>query len=290
MTSDSSEASSECGSVSSSSTSFQSVETSPPSPTKPRRRPPVSRRLNSIGDDPALLVGKVLTRLNRSASHPVLTLDFADDTSFQILVDGYDPMHPGLPKSLEMDAALQALLDTAGSSGQARVNLTIKGCALITLTDKAFHADRSAAARPAGKFEQRWDQNHTGVALRFAEDGGAWHCVWATLADYDDRSDHPDRAESLGTIDEEKRSAKPKDSEGKGESLFEKKDAKDAEKSPAKYQTRKVSDPSSQRPTTCIFRSYDDVYIRELVRTPRTPRKQHKPRQRTAGSLEDITK
>ncbi|EIW83135.1 hypothetical protein CONPUDRAFT_143137 [Coniophora puteana RWD-64-598 SS2] len=289
MTSDSSEASSECGSVPSSSTSLQSSETPPPSPTKPRRPPPVPRRLDSIGDDPSLLVGKVLTRLSRSANHPVLTLDFADDTSFQILVDGYDPMHPGLPKSLEMDAALQALLDTAGTSGQARVNFTVKACALITLTDKAFHSDRSATVRPAGKSEQRWDQNHTGVALRFAEDGGGWHCVWATLADYEDQSDVSNRTQSKGTK-EEKASSKPKDSKDEESSPFKGRDRKNSQNPAPKPRDRKISEPSLSRPATCVFRSYDDVYIRKLIRTPHTPRKQHKPKQRTIGSLEDITK
>jgi hypothetical protein len=63
-----------------------------PSPTKPRRRP-VPLRLQSLGVDPSLLVGKVLTKLSRSSKHPTLTLDFSDNTTFQILVDGYDPVH-----------------------------------------------------------------------------------------------------------------------------------------------------------------------------------------------------
>ncbi|KAG1867378.1 hypothetical protein F4604DRAFT_1927690 [Suillus subluteus] len=167
--------------------------TSPlPSPSKSRRRP-VPLRLQSLGIDPSLLVGKVLTKLSRSLKHPTLTLDFSDNTTFQILVDGYDPVHRGLPKELEMDSSLEQLLTT----GQAHVEWTIKNCALITLTDKAFESRER---------EQRWDQNHTGVAFRFFEDQ-MWHCVWATLTDHD-----------------------------RG---------------------------------TCVFRSYDDVYIDQLHRSPR---------------------
>jgi len=61
-----------------------------PSSSSKSRRHPVPR---SMGVDPSLLVGKVLTRLSRSLKHPTLTLDFADNTTFQILVDGYDPVH-----------------------------------------------------------------------------------------------------------------------------------------------------------------------------------------------------
>ncbi|KAH7929893.1 hypothetical protein BV22DRAFT_1001960 [Leucogyrophana mollusca] len=172
----------------------------PPSPTKSRRRP-VPLRLHSIGVDPHLLVGKVLTRLSRSPKHPALTLDFADNTTFQVLIDGYDPIHPGLPKQLEMDPSLEALLHTP--SGHAHVDLTIDDCALITMSDKAFQSS------PSTHSEQRWDQNHTAVAFRFVQDR-AWHCVWASL------SDHQHGA--------------------------------------------------------CVFRSYDDVYIHQLQRSPRKRR------------------
>ncbi|KAG2150522.1 hypothetical protein DEU56DRAFT_780486 [Suillus clintonianus] len=174
----------------------------PPSPSKPRRRRPVPLRLQGIGVDPSLLVGKVLRRLSRSSKHPTLTLDFSDNTTFQILVDGYDPVHRGLPKELEMDSSLEQLLNTP--TKQALVEWTIEDCALITLTDKAFESRER---------EQRWDQNHSGVAFRFSEDR-MWHCVWATLTDHDDG--------------------------------------------------------------TCVFRSYDDVYIDQLHRSPRK-RRAHVP-------------
>jgi hypothetical protein len=95
-----------------------------------------------------------------------------------------------------MDSSLEQLLTT----GQAHVEWTIKDCALITLTDKAFESRER---------EQRWDQNHTGVAFRCLEDR-MWHCVWATLTDHDHDK--------------------------------------------------------------CVFRSYDDVYIDQLHRSPRKHR------------------
>src|ERR1700722_95200 len=73
-----------------------------PSPSKMSGRRP-SRGLNAVGIDPADLVGKVLTRVRRSPPHPTLTLDFSDNTTFQILVDGYDPVHRGIPKELVTD-------------------------------------------------------------------------------------------------------------------------------------------------------------------------------------------
>ena len=60
---------------------------------KPRRHP-VPLRLDSVGIDPSILTGKVLTKIQRSSKHPSIQLHFADDTAYQILVDGYDPVHP----------------------------------------------------------------------------------------------------------------------------------------------------------------------------------------------------
>lgn len=65
----------------------------PPSPMKSRRRP-VPLRLESVGVDPSTLVGKVLTNIRRSSRHPSMQLRFSDDTTYQILVDGYNPTHP----------------------------------------------------------------------------------------------------------------------------------------------------------------------------------------------------
>ncbi|KAG1770483.1 hypothetical protein EDD22DRAFT_866210, partial [Suillus occidentalis] len=141
------------------------VSCAPPLPSQKPRRRPVPLRLQSLG------VGKVLTKLSRSSKHPTLTLDFSDNTTFQILVDGYDPVHRWVfQKNLKWTSSLEQLLTT----GQAHVEWTIKDCALITLTDKAFESRER---------EQRWDQNHTGVAFRCFEDR-VWHCVWATLTDH----------------------------------------------------------------------------------------------------------
>ncbi|THU95404.1 hypothetical protein K435DRAFT_755941 [Dendrothele bispora CBS 962.96] len=185
------------------SSSVTSEASAPPSPTK-RPRPP-SLRLDHVGVDPSELIGKVLSRARRSPKHPVITLDFTDNTSFQILVDGYNPRLRGIPKELEMDEFFDELV-AAGL-----VDLEIVDCALITLQDKAF--DRTADAR--------WDQKHLGIAIKFAEENPHWHCVWATLREFDD---------SL---------------------------------------------------KSCIFRSYDDVYIDRLDRSPRkrsSPRKMAFPK------------
>ncbi|KAL4080322.1 hypothetical protein V8B97DRAFT_735122 [Scleroderma yunnanense] len=153
---------------------------------------------------PAKMCRPVPLRISRSQKHPCMQLHFADDTSYQILVDGYDPVHRGVPKALEMDPILESLLDAA--DGQAKLDRTIDHCALVTLTDKAFEAKQR---------EHRWDQNHTGVAFRFSEDQ-VWHCVWATLSDHENGM--------------------------------------------------------------CIFRSYDDVYLDQLHRSP------HKRRSRAPSS------
>lgn len=104
----------------------------------------------------------------------------------------------GLPKQLEMDPTLASLMDAA--DGQLDVAYTMEDCVLITLTDKAFDVKQR---------EQRWDQNHTGLAFKFREDR-SWHCVWATLTDRDNGH--------------------------------------------------------------CVFRSYDDVYLDQLQRSPRKRR------------------
>ncbi|KAJ7496016.1 hypothetical protein B0H11DRAFT_880855 [Mycena galericulata] len=95
----------------------------------------------------------------------------------QICVDGYDPVHRGLPKALEMDPALSDLFAAEGGRG-----LRVADCALITLEDKAFAIKPNDAAP-----EDRWDQRHLGVAFKFDTSGvgDGWHCVWAILQDHD---------------------------------------------------------------------------------------------------------
>ncbi|TFK54194.1 hypothetical protein OE88DRAFT_1675676 [Heliocybe sulcata] len=231
------------GSGSGRSTSSSSSSATPPSPTTPTkpRQMPQPLRLNSIGLDPSILVGKTLTTIRRSPSHPALTLHFSDNTSFQILVDGYDPVHKGVPKELEMDDGFVGVLEActakserqrgrSASGGKLAKGKLITACALIRMTDKAFERQKIqdedvAWPRLAPSFgrESKWDQNHLGLAFKFAPSEGddmpsRWHCVWATLAEYD---------EFVGT---------------------------------------------------CTFRSYDDVYLNKLERTPRKGRSKQKLR------------
>ncbi|KAJ7091155.1 hypothetical protein C8R44DRAFT_685978 [Mycena epipterygia] len=167
----------------------------------PSRARPPPLRIDHVGINPASLVGKVLKSVRRSEKHPSLTLTFADGTRVQIMVDGYDPVHKGVPKALEMDPSLRDLLDASDA-----VHLTVTDCALITLSDKAF-ADHD-----------HWDQRHLGVAFKFAGGDAAaqWHCVWAILQDHDATT---------------------------GE---------------------------------CVFRTYDDVYLEELQRSPRKSKHRRK--------------
>ncbi|KAJ7268797.1 hypothetical protein B0H12DRAFT_958766, partial [Mycena haematopus] len=153
--------------------------------------------------NPSDLVGKVLKTVRRSEVHPSITLAFEDNTRVQIMVDGYDPVHKGVPKELEMDPSLHDLFANDGA-----VDLTVTDCALITLSDKAF-------ALPTN---DQWDQKHLGIAFKFAGEGASdaggsgWHCVWAILQDHDKAT---------------------------GE---------------------------------CVFRTYDDVYLEHLQRSPRKPK------------------
>lgn len=75
----------------------------PPSPTKSARRPPAPLRLDSVGISPKDLVGKgtlslsmlcvgrayqivaisVVHRVRRSPTHPIVTLDCTDGTTYQ---------------------------------------------------------------------------------------------------------------------------------------------------------------------------------------------------------------
>ncbi|PIL36193.1 hypothetical protein GSI_01853 [Ganoderma sinense ZZ0214-1] len=149
-----------------------------------------------IGVDPHALVGKQLTRVRRSRTHPCTTLQFSDGSAYQILVVGYDPHYPGLPKVLESDSPI---LNPLASNGTANVRLTVSHATSITLSDKAFQVrgspqpsspispsptsspSKNAALAPR---EDRWTQRHAALALKFEEEPG-WHCVWATMAEYD---------------------------------------------------------------------------------------------------------
>ncbi|KAJ3571703.1 hypothetical protein NP233_g3585 [Leucocoprinus birnbaumii] len=182
------------------------VPSTPPSPTAARKRPE-ALRLNHIGIDPSEIIGKILQRARRSSSHPALTLHFTDNTTYQILVDGYDPAHRGIPKQLEMDSGLDTML-----SANESPNLEVIDCALITLQDVAF--DGKNAKSPSKVVS--WDQKHLGVAVKFSEQNPRWHCIWARMEEYDEQE------------------------------------------------------------ATCIFRSYDDVYLEKLHCSPKKKNKWRK--------------
>ncbi|KAJ7594016.1 hypothetical protein C8J56DRAFT_1043803 [Mycena floridula] len=149
------------------------------SSSKPRPAP--------LRTDPSEIIGRVLKRISRSPHHPVLTLDFTDQSTFQVLVDGYDPIHRGVPKELEMDPLLTDLFLQGPNS---EMELTIVDCALITLSDKAFQRKQINDSSSPSNSISEWDQRHLGVAFKFAGESqnARWHCVWATLQEYEQGS------------------------------------------------------------------------------------------------------
>lgn len=126
--------------------------------------------------NPHEIIGKTLKRARRSSKHPSVTLEFTDDTVLQILVDGYDPVHRGIPKELDMDPFINAICTNASP-----VNLTVTGCTLITLSDKAYERRN----RQDESDELRWDQRHCAVAFKFAGDDPTWHSVSAMMEECD---------------------------------------------------------------------------------------------------------
>ncbi|KAI8993006.1 hypothetical protein BD414DRAFT_514071 [Trametes punicea] len=134
------------------------------------------------GVDLNTLVGRTLTRVRRSRTHPSLTLHFADGGAVQVRVVGYDPHFRGIPKMLESDSHI-----LGPASGSADVKLTVKNATMITLADKAFQVHTGAqGARSGAARESRWTQKHAAFAIKFVEEAG-WHCIWATLAEYDEK-------------------------------------------------------------------------------------------------------
>lgn len=118
----------------------------------------LQRKLPSFGVAPSEMVGKVLTSIRASRMHPTITLHFADRSSFQVRVDGYDPTHPGVPKTIETNPELAPFL---AAEGKPDLSYTIANAAVITMTDKAFEK--------GGKRESSWDQRHAGLAFKFKE-------------------------------------------------------------------------------------------------------------------------
>lgn len=143
----------------------------------------VSRALNhAAGISPCDIVGKVVKRVRKSSAHPALTIDFADETSVQIRVDGYDPSHPGLPKALETDSYLEELILT-----DEPLDFPLLGCAYVTLSDKAFELRKEGGSEDT---LQQWDQQHIGLALKCTNENSIsgkarWHCVWASKQELD---------------------------------------------------------------------------------------------------------
>jgi hypothetical protein len=159
--------------MSSATSSRSHLSTTPATPERQRKQPE-SLHLDSIGVDPDQIVGKVLIRIRRSLTHPAVTLHFADNTIYQVRVDGYDPVHRGIPKELEMNSVLVPLFKPPG--GQISVHLTVTHARLVKLKDTAHEW--------SGTRDSRWKIEHLALALKFAEQPG-WHCVWATMAEYD---------------------------------------------------------------------------------------------------------
>ncbi|KAI0062901.1 hypothetical protein BV25DRAFT_1824943 [Artomyces pyxidatus] len=163
-------------SLASSSDSSSLLSTPPLTPQKPHKAPQ-QIRLHPIGVDPSVIVGKVLTRVRRSPTHPAITLYFADNTTYQVRVDGYHPSPDkrGTPKELEMNSLGQPIFRPPG--GQIDVHLTVAKCRLVQIKDTAHEWS-------ADMVESRWTVEHLALAMNFEEEPG-WRCVWATMAEYD---------------------------------------------------------------------------------------------------------
>lgn len=174
-------------------TPASSRSASPPPKAKQasKRPPPLHLDLNHLnlspdrpGVEPSSIQGKTLVNIRRSASHPCLTLHFDDESSYQILVDGYQANGQGTHKFLELNAHLEALLaDTA-----AHLPAPIERCAYSQLVDVAFCIDEAKCASAATTLGRRpsistaprqtWDQKHTALAFKL---GGRLHIVSAQM-------------------------------------------------------------------------------------------------------------
>lgn len=95
-------------------------------------------------------------------------MHFEDRTAFQIRVNGYCPIHPGVPKTVETNPELRPLLAAEGNTG---VGYTVANAKMINMTDRAFKL---------GEGETTWDQRHIGVAFKF--EGYAKHFVMSDVA------------------------------------------------------------------------------------------------------------
>ncbi|EIM79179.1 uncharacterized protein STEHIDRAFT_106408 [Stereum hirsutum FP-91666 SS1] len=186
-----------------------------PSKTPRKQQEPEPIRLDSIGVPPASIIGKVLVRIRPSPTHPSVNLDFEDETTFQIRVDGYNPVH-SIPKTLETNDLLRPLfhpypLPAAGQGLDVR--LTVVDCRFIKMKETAY--ERSDTC------DHEWEVQHLALAIKFEERDG-WHCCWATCGVYDKRDYGP-----------------------------------------------------------CLFRSFDDVYLQQVQKSPKSSKKQkRRPKQK----------
>jgi hypothetical protein len=73
-----------------------------------------------------------------------------------------------------MNSVLAPLFKPPG--GQIDVQLTVTHARLVKLKDTAHEWSETG--------ESRWNVEHLALALKFVEEPG-WHCVWATMAEYD---------------------------------------------------------------------------------------------------------
>ena len=89
--------------------------------------------------------------------HPTVTMHFEDRSTFQIRVDGYNPAHPGVPKTMETDPELGSLL---AANGPVDMGYTVAKAAVINMKDRAFQL---------GQREMTWNQRHAGIAFKFEE-------------------------------------------------------------------------------------------------------------------------
>jgi hypothetical protein len=116
-----------------------------------------------VGVPPRVIVGKVLTGVRRSHMHPNLGLHFEDGSAFQVRVNTYDPLYPGMEKEIFMDHALEEIFGDTDCDGSLRMKYTISHATFLTLKDQALYVRSSTGE------EFQWQKSHTVLAFRFEE-------------------------------------------------------------------------------------------------------------------------
>ena len=97
---------------------------------------PGSLHPDSIGVDPDQIVVMCLSVSDAPLPIPAVILHFADNTTYQIRVNGYDLVHWGIPKELEMNLVLLPLFKPPG--GQINVHLMVTHAHTVELKDTAY--------------------------------------------------------------------------------------------------------------------------------------------------------